>query len=401
MALLAVVSLSAIPAMVDASGPVAWGMIALGQSIGGIGASVISYGWSLSGPAFIARAGERERQTEYAESVSAKLLLFVPVAAAAGGIAWLVGRDFALFAVAGAVSMAATGLTANWYFIGMVQPYRLLVAETAPRVLGTIIGIVLMSSGASALVGVLMQLAGMFSAFLISSIVISAPSRRLGALERRPVLSVLVAQRLGVSASVVSSLYVALPIVVVSLVAPTVQPVYAVVEKVQRQVVVGLGPFVTVLQGWIPRGRPEALHGRVRQGLVAAVVSSAVLAVFMLAVAPELIGWLGGGQITPSFLTLAIMSLIIGTSILEAMVSRACLSALGRLDLAARSTAIGSIVGLPLVGFGAIFLGAPGALGGILVGLAVRLSLELIGLFRSLGTGRRGLEDIGPEPIVG
>ncbi|MBC7763969.1 MAG: hypothetical protein H7201_19710, partial [Candidatus Saccharibacteria bacterium] len=98
MVLLAISSLLAIPSMVAASGPHAWGGTAVGQSIGGVAAVVIAYGWGLSGPAAIARADELGRMREYAESAVAKIMLSLPVASIAFLIAWLVGREFALFA---------------------------------------------------------------------------------------------------------------------------------------------------------------------------------------------------------------------------------------------------------------------------------------------------------------
>ena len=62
----------------------------------------------------------------------------------------------------------------------------------------------------------------------------------------------------------IGSLYSSTPIVIVSVVAPAALPVYAVVDKVQRQVIVALTPFVTVLQGWVPRATGPALDRRVK-----------------------------------------------------------------------------------------------------------------------------------------
>jgi O-antigen/teichoic acid export membrane protein len=177
--------------------------------------------------------------------------------------------------------------------------------------------------------------------------------------------------------------------------------VYAVVEKVQRQVIVGLGPFVTVLQGWIPRARTESdLHRRVRQGTLATAIFSVALGSLMLAVAPRLIQWLGGGVIRPSFVVLTLMATITAVSLFESVASKACLSALGRLDVVAKSTAIGSIVGLPLVAVGALTLGALGALIGIFIGLALRLVLECVGM-RTAMANDAPVTEIGIEPEIG
>ncbi len=402
MVLLAVVSLAVIPSMVAASGAAAWGMIAAGQSIGGVGAVIVAYGWGLSGPASVARADAHMRLTAYAESVICKLLIIVPISLLVFFVAWSVGRDYAVFAGVGALSTATVGLTANWWFVGLMQPYRLLVLETIPRVLGTGIGIFYMTHGSSALVGVLWQLIGMVAAFVASTVWILRPwkFRRLRSLPRRRVKVVLASQRLGVTSTVLSSLYTSTPIVIVSLIAPGAQPVYAVVEKVQRQVIVGLGPFVTILQGWVPKARNQDLVRRVRKGLAAAVVFAVALVGLMLAIAPELVGWLGGGQIKPSFLTLMLMALITGVSLIEAVVSKACLAALRRLDVVTRATAIGSLVGLPCVAIGAVLWGAEGALCGILGGLSLRLLLELLGMRRAIAHRNEGALDVTMDPEI-
>ncbi|TFC30332.1 hypothetical protein E3O53_02680 [Cryobacterium sp. TMT2-18-3] len=403
MVLLAVVSLAVIPSMVMASGAAAWGMIAAGQSIGGVGAVIVAYGWGLSGPASVARADANMRLTAYAESVICKLLIIVPVGLLVFLVAWGVGRDYAIFAGVGALSTATVGLTANWWFVGLMQPYRLLVFETVPRVLGTGIGIFYMTHGSSALVGVLWQLIGMVTAFVASTIWILQPwrLRRLRSLPRRRIGMVLSSQRLGVTSTVLSSLYTSTPIVIVSLIAPGAQPVYAVVEKVQRQVIVGLGPFVTILQGWVPKARRQDLVRRVRTGLVAAVVFAVALAGLMLAVAPELVRWLGGGQIKPSFVTLILMALITGVSLIEAVVSKACLAALRRLDVVTRATAIGTLVGLPCVAIGAVSWGAEGALCGIFAGLSLRLLLELMGMRRAIAQRSEDALDVTMVPEIG
>ncbi|GAA3887022.1 hypothetical protein GCM10022381_31340 [Leifsonia kafniensis] len=402
MILLAVVSLMAIPSMVTASGAAAWGMIAAGQSIGGVAAVIIAYGWGMSGPAAIARADAPGRLREYAESVVCKLLICLPFGAAAFAIAWAVGRDYALFAACGALSTASVGLTANWWFVGLSQPYRLLVFETVPRVAGTFVGILLMEAGASALVGVLWQLIGMLAAFVVCTLWILRPwrLRALRRIERRPVGTVLAAQRNGLTSTVVSSLYAATPIVLVSLIAPGVQPVYAVVEKVQRQVIVGLGPFVTVLQGWIPRARGAELLVRVKRGMIAATIGASILGILMFVAAQELVAWLGGGLIHPTIVTLLLMSVITAVSLVESVASKAALSALNRLDVAAKATSISAIVGLPLVALGALLAGASGALSGILAGLSLRLLLELLGMQKAMAHSEAQSRSVSIDPEV-
>lgn len=382
MLLLAIASLVAIPSMVAASGPTAWGMIATGQAIGAVAAVAVAYGWGMSGPAKIAHADRGGRLTEYAESVVCEVIIFIPVGLVAFGLAWLIGRDYGLYAGVGALSTATVGLTANWFFVGRSQPYALLLGETVPRVAGTGIGILFMTSGASALVGVLWQLIGMVAAFLLCTLWILTPwDRRARELvHRRPIRTVLWAQRHGLTATLLSSIYSAAPIAIVTVVAPAIQPIYAVLDKVQRQINAGLSPFTVVMQGWIPRAPRGGLAARIHRALLVSLVFAAALGVFILVIAQDLMGWLGGGKIHPPFLALALMATITAVYAFESIVAKAALPAVGRLKVAAKSTIVATLVGLPLVGIGAYFLGAEGALAGILTGVVSRLVLELWGL---------------------
>lgn len=402
MLLLAVASLIAIPSMVASSGPAAWGMIAAGQAVGAVASAVVAYGWGISGPAKIARSDFSERLTEYGESVVCELLIFIPVAAAAIGLACLIGRGYELYAAAGALSTSATGLTANWYFIGRVQPYRLLVGETLPRIAGTMVGIVSMWTGSDAIVGVLWQLGGMVAAFLVCTLWILRPwnAAYRHAVHRRPVRTVLWAQRHGLVATLVNALYNAAPITIVTLVAPGIQPVYAVVDKVQRQITVGLGPFTTVMQGWIPRAPAGRLIKRVREALLISGACSAGLALFILLIARDLMEWLGGGRIQPSLVALVLMAVFIGTFLFENIVARAALPALHRLGRVARASVIGMTVGLPLVAIGASLIGTEGALAAILIGLCVRLAIELLAVRQAGNEQTAGIGGIeGPMPL--
>jgi hypothetical protein len=402
MLLLAIASLVAIPSMVASSGPRAWGMIAAGQAVGAVAAVAVAYGWGMSGPAKIAKSDLKGRLSEYAESVVCELLIFLPVGLVAFGIAWLIGHDYGLYAGVGALSTASVGLTANWYFIGMARPYALLVGETLPRVAGTLVGILYMVTGSSALIGVLWQLIGMLAAFVICTVWILQPwsvaRRRM--VHRRPIKTVLWTQRHGLTATLVSAVYSAAPITIVTVVAPVVQPVYAVLDKVQRQVNAGLSPFTVVMQGWIPRAARGGLATRIKQAMLLSVVFGLALAAFMLLIAQDLMRWLGGGRIQPGFVALVLMSAITGVYLFENVVAKAALPALAELGVAAKASIVGMAVGLPLVAVGAVLLGAEGALAGILVGIVVRLLIELFAVRSARDADATISEQSAPEGVA-
>lgn len=377
VALLAVASLLLIPAMVAAGGQHAWGAIAVGQSIGAVAAVLVYFGWGHTGPAIIARAEASRSRMEFADSLRTRMMLFVPVAAIACTLAALVSPSHPLLSATGCLSAAVVGLTADWYFVGVGRPYAYLGLEAVPRVTGTAVGIVLLINGVDVIVGPLCMLAGMLLAFAATSWWLLR-GRTPQIERRRTVRQVIVAQRDGVGSAVGTSVYTALPLVLISLVAPGIQPPYALVDKLQRQLSVALGPVVSVVQGYVPRRDPSVTIRRARHALWAGASFCVLLAGTVLITAPWLLGWLGAGQVQPEYAVMVLMALYVGLNVWESILARAVLASFGRLDVVARGTLMSAGIGLPLVVIGALTLGLIGAFIGLIAGLAARAAYEFV-----------------------
>lgn len=394
VALLAASSLLMIPAMLEAGGKHAWGAIAVGQSIGAVAAVLIYFGWGHTGPAMIARANADAGRQEFADSLRTRLLLFVPVAGLACALAAAVAPTQPLLAAVGCLSAAAVGFTADWYFVGSRRPFAFLALETAPRVAGSVGGIVLLMSGAPVVVGPICMLGGMLLGFAATSWwVLRSPLTTPAS--ARSVKQVIISQRHGVGSGVGSSAYAALPLVLISLVTPGILPTYALVDKVQRQLSVALGPVVSVVQGYVPRPDPAVTLRRARHALLVGAAFSLMLAGAVLVVAPWLLAWLGAGEVQPPYAVLVLMSAFVGLNVWESILARAVLASFDRLDAVARGTLISVVIGLPLVVAGALGFGVIGAFAGLLAGLAARVVYELIVATLHASRAPRGHEQGG------
>ncbi len=377
MLLLAGASLLAVPAMIRASGDAGWGSVALGQSIGAVAAVAVAYGWSMSGPVRVARGSSTSRLAEYRASLKVRLTLVAPSAALASAVAGLVAPARPDLAVAGALTMTLMGLSANWFFVGLSRPYVFLLVETVPRVGGTLIGIVAMSRGNDAIIGLASQAAGFATASLISGLWIARHLLAHGA-QQSPsasLMSLLSSRGDGLFASLGSAGYMAAPLMIVSALAPASQPLYGLADKLQRQIAIGLGPVVTVFQGWVPRARDPLK--RSQMALAAAAVSAPVLVAGVAFAGRPLMGWLGAGQLEPSNAMILLMALFVGVHFLDSVVGKAILATFHRLRDVGRATLCGAAVGLPLVVVGTLWLGPEGALAAVVVGLVVRLAWGL------------------------
>ncbi|PKQ31171.1 MAG: hypothetical protein CVT62_09540 [Actinobacteria bacterium HGW-Actinobacteria-2] len=390
MAALAAAALVAIPWMVRASGPEAFGMIVLGQNFGAIGAMVVAYGWGIAGPAEIARGTTESRLAEFLASVKVRVFLLGPVAVLTAAAAMLLATGRVDLAAVGAVVAVLPGLTSNWVFIGLGRPFVLMLTETLPRVAFTVVGIVAMETGSDALIGLIWQGVGLLVAFVASSwwVLRAFDYRHVGLAALPPLRTLLRDYRHGVASNVGSSLFVALPLVLVTVVAPAAQPVFALVDKLERQALVALVPVVSVLQGWVPRAADPA--SRARKVVIGASIGSVLIALVAGLWGQWPLHVLGDGQLTPSADVVALMGVVLGLSFYVIALAHTVLATYREMRALAMSTFIGTVVMIPLVVVGAYYLGAAGALAGIAGGLLVRMSIKLVVTSRCLQ---------GPPPV--
>jgi O-antigen/teichoic acid export membrane protein len=104
---------------------------------------------------------------------------------------------------------------------------------------------------------------------------------------------------------------------------------------------------------------------------------AAALGLGTMTLAPSLVRWLGNKQISVSWEVVVLMSVCVSVILFQLVLERAALATFERLRVVAKAIALGSIVGLPLVGVGAHQLGTAGAMGGVLAGLLVCVAVEL------------------------
>jgi len=378
MVVLGATTLMAIPALVRSGGASAWSAIAVGQSVGALGAVVLAYGWVISGPADVARMDAMGRRMEYFESLRARFVLCFPVLVVSGVVSLLVARNDQALAALGSVTTAAIGMTSSWYFVGTGEPYRLLLFETLPRAAGTVAGIVLMEAGSSPAVGLVCQIVGLAIGVAgASAFVLRRRRKSDGPRRARSVTTILVDQRHGVATSAWGTLYSVLPIAIVGWVASPVLVQYAVLDKLQKQASSGLSPLVQVLQGWVPRAKPQNIGIRAVRAAVAAIAIGFSITLALILVGRPIVTWLGDGRVHVSLLSISLLAGTVALALVGSVISKASLVSLGLISLVSRLTMWTSMFGLLLVALLGWRYGLDGALVGLLCGSACRCGLLL------------------------
>lgn len=252
---LIVSQVAAIPILIGTVGAHAWSGLAVGQSIGTMAALFAQLGWPITGPAEVAAADSDRRKQIYGHSLIVRSLLVVPVALVAAVACYLVVGPASAAALA-AVATTAVALSPGWYYVGAAEPLKVLLVDSVPRALSTLVG-----AGIVALGGPLywFPLVLLVAPLLSCTVATMQLKVRIGDAWATLTRDVIRGQMPGSTQSVIASSYKFLPLIVVSaLTSASVTATYALADRFLKLGLAGMRPMTQVLQGWVPAGRDSA-----------------------------------------------------------------------------------------------------------------------------------------------
>lgn len=342
---------------------------------------VLELGWGVDGPMRVAAAGARAQRRILALSLATKAVCAVPAALLAGGLVALVPNAHPLAAILVGASSALMGLSSSWFFIGLGKPYAALMTDPVARLLGTTF---------ACLVAVLSHSLPLFACVLVATslllplITVRATGLKAAdfrGLTARRILRAIRSQGAALGGRAATSLYIALPVVLVGIAAPQAVPVFATVERLQRMTLQFLNAIPNALQSWVGRARGTERRSRSDTAIALSAVYGLIAAITFALGAPSAADVLLRGEVELDH----IMSSLGGLLILITSVSRATggisLVAEGRIKVLSLSAVCGALVGP----FAILFLAACfGVLGGQLGEVAaeiVVLFVQAVALF--------------------
>lgn len=373
MVVMAVVSIAVVPVLISTAGARGFASIAVGQTIGTIGAIVITYGWNYAGPLVVARGDTHVRQTEYLESIKVRLLLTVPVTIVAVVVAAIVSPHSTGLAIWSCLSMIPIGLSASWYFVGTQEPWHLMALETIPRSACILVGMAAMLAGAGATTALQIQTGGVVLAFVLSSVWVLRGARRTTFTLRRTT-TLLMLHRHGLASAILIAGYLAAPIIILRFIIPTTSlAAFAVLDRVQRQIYVAATPFAKAFQGWVPSGPEGTLPARAAKAARIAFVLGLVMTVGFGVLGHPFVNLLGGDTVDIPLAATLIMAGVIGLSFVDSVLGQAVLAPFEMMKQLARVTLVGSVAGIAALVVLAWQFGLVGGVLGMLAGLVVRV----------------------------
>ncbi|QKS17548.1 hypothetical protein HUN59_16220 [Curtobacterium sp. Csp2] len=345
---------------------------------------VIGFGWGVAGPVRVAHASAAGQRSEYVQSLIIRVALAVLVCPVAALAAFAVTGTWSWTVALAVTAVALVGCGPTWFFVGRGKPFASLLLDTVPRVAGTVGAITLAAQGSSVIAIFIAQLAGIIVGLIASTIYVLRMTGHHETVRtsRQQLVHSVWTQTPGMVSALVATLYTTLPITIVAAFAPSALPVYALVDKLQKQVSSSISPVIQILQGYVARASEGQRGARLRRSFLGVASLSLTGAVLFSFVGTDILRWLSSGQIAIGAIAVILLGSTFGIILFEQFLSRAVIPRLDMLKRLPIATIAGAIVGLILVMILVMSSGAVGALLGVAIGLAVTVVLELLIVWR-------------------
>ncbi|WP_010203453.1 lipopolysaccharide biosynthesis protein [Salinibacterium sp. PAMC 21357] len=372
-----------LPILARVAGADAWLAIAVGQSSGGFFALIVALGFNTVGPPLIALAEPSIRPRLLATSVQARLLVWVPSAVLAGGIAAAVSPSaYRVDAAVMAVAMSLTGLSSAWFMIGLGRASLIAIYEISPRIVATVIAaVVVLNAGDVLWYPLLLVAASLLSVSLFS--LRTAGITELTRSDGAAVRDVFRANRSAVTTEVAGGAYNSLAVTFVGATAATAQAAaYVSGDKLYRIGQYSVSALGNALQGWVVEAGDTEFGQRIRRSfIVHATLGLAGLTAFAV-LGPWLSGALFGSAVaidrpTALGLGVATLGIALGTSL-----GRITLVGMGARRQFMISVLLAAAIGVPAILTLSTAYGAAGGAWGLAIGETVSVCTQALFVWR-------------------
>ncbi|WP_336855015.1 hypothetical protein [Sinomonas albida] len=117
-----------------------WAAINIGQSVGMFAAMIVSYGYTMTGPARVTSIGsEAERAKLYLLSVTTRVAIFVvAVPAVAVTVLWISPAGSSSIGIWMGIAAASSGLSMTWYGVATGSPRDIALFDAVPRAISVV-----------------------------------------------------------------------------------------------------------------------------------------------------------------------------------------------------------------------------------------------------------------------
>ncbi|RLP77809.1 glycosyltransferase [Mycetocola tolaasinivorans] len=388
-AITALIPIITIPAITSTTGAAGWVAVAIGQSVGGVGAVVVELGWSAMGSQRVSRQSHGNARQNAALALTLRLVVSLPIAALSGVIAALISPEHA--AESAGVAMA-TALAANnlvWFFVGIGKPRLILFTDALPRAILALVSVWAVYATGSLWPYVITLLVANLASVFLGSMALGLRPRHMAGFTVVRMLVALRFHTVVLTARLLSATYIVLPTTLVSLVSPSSVAVFSAADRLQRMALNALSSLPNTFQSWVGKNQRDE---RVRRSFLAIAVNTGfgiVAGTLFALFAPWLSHVLFSGVATVEPAFAVVCGFIILTTCISRTTGGIMLPALGRMRALTVSAASGLVVGVPTILIGASLFGAAGALIGALISEVTVLTVQIIAIRGALSSRKK------------
>ncbi|KTS56560.1 hypothetical protein NS206_13565 [Microbacterium testaceum] len=360
----AISPLIALPLITRAAGPDGFAEIAIGQALGTLAATIITFGWAVRGPVEAARSSHPARVFRASIVVrGANSLLVLPLVAVVAAFASH-ADDHAL-AIVSALAFSLQGLSLSWYAVGVGRPLLSLIFDAVPRIVLNLAGALAALLTATPLLYPAILLVGTLAAFL-------AATWFIGLRERFSVRAALAdargAYRGGWRTALAAGLLTFSETAPLSTLGVASSPAaigFAPFDRVLKYGYIGVYMITGSFQGWVSSASGDAGLRRMRRAVgIHVVLAFALGAGFALVVPWATPVVLGPGfeisTFTALFGGIALAAMTLATALGMCVVLPA-----GRDGAYLTAVRVGALLIVPAVLVGSSLAGVAGAAGGV------------------------------------
>lgn len=361
-------------------GPAQWAVIAVGQSVAAVGATICGWGWAVTGTASVAVMTEQKAKAELHLANLGRMAVLVPVSVLTAFAAAALAPSRPLLAATTAASFSAVGVSSAWYFVGRGDATGLILRDTLPRQLAMLGGAGLVAIWGNAFLFPLATLLGISVAVLLAE-------QRCWQRDRLPARLQSVGARLraqkGAAVAAVSSVaYLNAPLLIVSVAAPQTLAAYALAERIFKMANTATNPITQHLQSEIPKRAANSQHSLRRSSITLALLGL-LSGLMLLVVYVPAASFISSGRITLSLAVMACFCGVMVATTISQVVGQSVLVVLGATRHLGISAALGAVFGLPLM------IGAGLVSGGSGVAIALLVSEVLVTCYQLTVVWRR------------
>ncbi|WP_344196324.1 hypothetical protein [Aeromicrobium alkaliterrae] len=350
--------------------------IALGQSVGMVASLALSYGWTVTGPADVARVPEHERPGLWLDSVRMRSLAFAVLLVPTAGIAYLVDPSRDALAPTMAVALLLAGFSPAWYGIGQGQPSIVILYDAIPRTAGNVVGVLLAVAFDHLYLYAIVL--GLFT-ILPVGVLHRSLTRGLDRAALGPRAVTLRSNLAPTLTELIAGLYSmgSTALVGASVSSPQVIAVFSGAERFTRTGAASIAVTSSVLTAWVAEAKGAVFRKRVGVSLGVHLVLGVAGALALGLLGPAMSALLLGEPLRMDTATgFAFGVFFLGWS-LETVTARHVLAARRRTTSLLASTIIGSAVGCVAIVVGGQQWGTAGAASGLAIGIFTILAVQM------------------------